>query len=534
MISYNFILYSILDGGSTMAIIIQKCFLAVLLVILVTGCPGSSNLTKVKQAGQATGPLSSGDLIWVKSAGGAGASASARGYGITTLSDNSTVVTGRLQGSVTFGSGEPNQTVLTCVGPFYDSDIFIARYSPDGTLAWAKQAGGSSEDCGYGITTLSDDSIVVTGSFFGSATFGQDEPNQTVLTFSAGSWDIFIARFNPDGTLAWAKRAEGSSSGTQLWGNGITTLSDNSTVITGWFNVSAIFGPGEPNQTTLTTTGFPNIFIACYNPDGTLAWAKRACGDCGVATAGHGITMLSDNSTVVTGQFSGSATFGPGEPNQTVLTSAGIENVFIARYNQDGTLAWAKLAEGASRGFSDEITTLSDNSTVVTGSFSDLVTFGPGEPNQAVLTAVDNFDIFIARYNPDGTLAWAKCAGGTPDNDDGLGITALSDNSTVVTGGFYGSATFGSGEPNQAILTAVDNFDIFIARYNPDGTLAWAKCAGGISYDEYGSGITTLSDNSIVVTGSFQGSATFGQGEPNQTVLTSAGNNDIFIARFNP
>ena len=476
-----------------------------------------------------------GKLIWAKRAGGA---AYDHGYAITTLSDNSTVVTGYFEESATFGPGEPNMTVLTPVGIY--PDIFIARYNPDGTLAWAKRAGGNRSDCGLGITALSDDSTVVTGHFMWPATFGPGEPNQTVLT-SVGGYDIFIARYNTDGTLAWAKRAGGTWEDGYDEGNGITTLSDNSTVVTGCFTGWANFGPGEPNQTVLVSPGDADIdtFIARYNPDGTLAWAKRA-GEWGT-DIGSGITTLSDNSTVVTGWFNGLATFGPGEPNQTVLTSAGYGDIFIARYNPDGALAWAKRAGGASDDNGNGITALSDNSTVVTGYFSWSAIFGPGEPNETVLTTAYYSEVFIARYNPDGTLAWAKRAGGASDGffepDVGTGITTLSDNSTVVTGYFFGSATFGLGESNETVLTSAGGRDIFIARYNPYGTLAWAKRAGGAPGDYFsdqGSSITVLSDNSTVLTGHFGGSATFGPGEPNETVLTSAGDYDIFIARFAP
>ncbi|MCX6645584.1 MAG: hypothetical protein NTY09_04395, partial [bacterium] len=317
-------------------------------------------------------------------------------YGITALSDNSTVITGKYAYSATFGQGEPNQTILTSLG--YTEDIFIARYNPDGTLAWAKSAGGADfDDCGNGITTLSDNSTVVTGYIDGPATFGSGEPNQTVLS-SSGYEDIFIACYNPDGTLAWAKRAGGSCSFDR--GKGITSLSDNSTIVTGMFGESATFGPGEPNQTVLTCAGDYDIFIARYNPDGTLAWAKRAGGVSYYHDWGLGITTLSDNSTVVTGEFWESATFGPGEPNQTVLTSAGVADIFIALYNPDGTLAWAKRAGGGSYDWGNGITTLSDNSTVVTGEFEDSATFGPGEPNETVLTYFGSYDIFIARFEP--------------------------------------------------------------------------------------------------------------------------------------
>ena len=461
-----------------------------------------------------------GSLIWAKRAGGVYDDQS---FGITTLSDNSTVTTGRFWDSATFGPGEINQTVLTSAG---HSDIFIARYNPDGTLAWAKRAGGTSHEIGFGITTLSDNSIVATGCFREIATFGPGETNQTVL-HSVDVEDIFIARYNPDGTLAWAKSAGGPN---RDYGSGITTLSDNAIVVTGYFYSTATFGPGETNQTILTSAGDYDIFIARYNPDGTLSWAKRAGGS--NDDRGEGITTLSDDSTIVTGYFNGSANFGQSEPNQTVLTSFGGQEMFVARYDLDGTLAWAKSAGGTSDDYGCDITKLLDNSAVITGWFSSIAIFGHDEINQTVLISEGDWDAFIARYNPDGTLSWAKRAGGS-SGTAGHGITTLWDNSITITGYFSSSATFGQNELNETVLSSTGGLDIFVARYNLDGTLFWAKSAGG-THDDYGCDITELSDNSTVVTGFFSDSATFGPGEPNETILTSAGYNDIFIARFEP
>jgi uncharacterized delta-60 repeat protein len=467
----------------------------------------------------------SGNLFWAKRAGSAFDDENS--YGVTTLSDSSTVITGMFYKSATFGPGEPNETILVNFEGGYDT--FIARYNSDGNLAWAKHTGGITDDGGMGITSLSDDSTVVTGWFYNSVTFGPGESNQTILT-SAGEDDIFIARYNPDGTLAWAKRAGGESS--IEYGTGITKLSDNSIVATGQFGESATFGPGEPNQTVLTTKGNYDIFIARYNPDGTLAWAKQAGGVCS-EDRGYAITALSDDSTVVTGLFEGIVTFGEGEPNEISLPSAGGIDIFVARYNPDGTLAWAKRAGGPSIYIEcgHGITALSDDSTVVTGQFYQSATFGTGEANQTVLISAGWDDIFIARYNPDGTLAWAKHAGGG-FSELGSGVTALSDDSTVVTGCFAGSATFGLGEPNQTILACDGGWDIFIARYNPDGTLEWVKRAGGEYGVDQGNSITALSDDSSVVTGIFTEYATFGQDEPNEINLFANGGQDIFIARF--
>ncbi len=463
-------------------------------------------------------PSSSGNLLWAKRAGGVLGDI---GFAVTTLSDNSTVMTGIFLGSSTFGPGEANQTVLTATG---GEDLFVAKYNPDGTLAWAKKAGGDYNDEGYGIAALSDNSTVVTGFYNDSAIFGQGEPNATTLN-SAGINDIFVAKYNPNGTLAWAKSAGG---GMPEQGYGVTALSDNTTVVTGVFGGSATFGKGESNSTKLNASGTSDVFVARYNTNGTLAWAKRAGG--GDADVGNSVAALSDNTTVVTGIFAASATFGQGEPNSTTLSSAGVRDAFVARYNANGTLAWAKRAGGASDDYAYAIAALSDNSTVVTGYFTVSATFGPGEANQKVLTAAGAEDVFIARYNSNGSLAWAKSAGGAL-MEFARAVTALSDNSTIVTGRFADSATFGAGETNETVLSVAGINDLFMARYNADGTLAWAKRAGGKGQDQ-ANGVTALTDNSSVVTGYFEGSATFGQGEPGQTVLTTAGSLDIFIARF--
>jgi len=463
-----------------------------------------------------------GHLIWAKRAGGSDLDG---GVGITALSDNSTVLTGIFFDSATFGEGEFAETVLVSDG---DYDIFVARYNSDGTLAWAKQAGGTACEVGSGITALSENSIVLTGMFNESATFGKDEFAETVLV-SNGEQDIFVAQYNPDGSLAWAKRAGGSA---REYGFGITTLSDNSTVLTGYFEASATFGEGETNETILVSCGAGlDIFVARYNPDGSLAWAKRA-GGAGESDQGIEVTTLADDSTVVTGFFTHSAIFGEGETNMTFLDAEAQVSIFVARYNPNGTLAWAKMAGGIGPVYSFGITSLSDNSTAVIGTFSGTVEFGEGEPNETVLESDGIFNIFIAGYNPDGTLAWAKNVGGTGLYFD-LGITSLSDDSLMITGHFRDIATFGEGDPSETVLVSVGEHDIFVARYNPDGTLAWAKRAGGSGRD-YGCGISALSDDSLVVTGRFTYSSSFGLNEPNETILVSAGSFDIFIARFAP
>ena len=409
-----------------------------------------------------------------------------QGYAITSLSDNSSIVTGYFNGTATFGS-----TTLTSAG---SKDVFIAKLDSNGDYVWAKQGGGSSDDTTYGITSLSDNSSIVTGRFSGSATFGS-----TTLT-SAGNDDVFIAKLDSNGNYLWAKRG-GSNSDDK--GYAITSLSDNSSIVTGEFQGTATFG-----STTLTSAGNNDVFIAKLDSNGNYLWAKR--GGSSSDDRGYGITSLSDNSSIVTGFFNGTATFG-----STTLTSAGSYDVFIAKLDSNGNYLWAKRGGSSSDDRGIAITSLSDNSSIVTGYFNGTATFG-----STTLTSAGSKDVFIAKIDGEGNYLWAK-QGGSSSADRGVAITSLSDNSSIVTGDFYGTATFGS-----TTLTSAGDKDVFIAKLDSNGDYLWAKNAGGTGR-EIGRGISVLSDNSTIVTGDFLYSATFGS-----NTLTSAGSYDVFIAKL--
>jgi len=419
----------------------------------------------------------------------------------------------------------PGQLAAYQVG---ELDVF----QPDsGNLIWAKRAGGHSSDQPNAITPLSDNSTIAVGFFEYNAIFGEGEPNETTL-ISEGDWDAFIARYKPDGKLAWAKCIEGVGV-TNAYG--VTALSDDSFLVTGYFTETVTFGEGEPNETTFNAGSYGwCCFIARYNPDGTLVWAKQTKA---WPASGGSLTTLSDDSVVLTGVFWGSVIFGKGEPNETILTETAGGARFIARYNSDGSLVWAKHiadTDTSQTSTSEDVavTTLTDDSVVITGKFEESITFGQGEPNETTLYVyneliTNDWDIFVARYMPDGTLAWVKQASG-PAREAAYAIADLSDNSILVTGYSQSLTTFNPGEIGE---TTLDSAGAFIARYNQDGSLVLVKSISS-NDSTYGFGITALSDDSYVAVGDFIGTTTFGEGEPNETVLDSDGG--FYVARYNP
>ena len=113
-----------------------------------------------------------------------------------------------LSGTATFGAGEANETVLSGCGRRHD--VFVAKYARDGTLLWATSAGGAERRRGASASRRTPRQQLRDRLFLGTATFGAGEANETVLS-SAGSADMFVAKYAPDGTLLWATSAGGAS-----------------------------------------------------------------------------------------------------------------------------------------------------------------------------------------------------------------------------------------------------------------------------------------------------------------------------------
>ncbi|MEA3274538.1 MAG: hypothetical protein U9Q81_04430 [Pseudomonadota bacterium] len=469
------------------------------------------------------------ELLWAKSAGGMDSDG---GRAVTVDADGNGLVSGFFRGSATFGSGEPNETTLDAAG---GDDIFVAKYTPDGMLLWARQAGGTGDfgASGRGIAADEDGNSLVTGDFWGTATFGSGEPNETVLE-SAGSDDIFLAKYTPDGELLWATKAGGNI---YDGGAGVAVDTDGNGLVTGYFFETATFGAGEPNETTLVAVGSSySLFVAKYDRDGGLLWATQAGGAGSVR--GFGIAVDTSANSVVTGDFSGTVTFGAGESNETTLVPAGSYDVFVAKYSVDGSLIWARSDGGPTYDLGYGIAADAAGNSMVTGFIGSDATFGAGEPNETTLEDAGYQDGFTAKYDPDGILLWATQVDAEDNSDaEGHGIATDPAGNGVVTGEFSGIATFGAGEPNETILQAIGYRDIFVAKHDANnGDLLWAAQAGGA--DEVGpsgdSGNAIAVDNlgSSLVTGRFLGTAAFGAGTPNETTLVSAGAEDIFVAKW--
>ena len=426
-------------------------------------------------------------------------------------------VCGHFNGTAFFES-----TILDAQG---GADIFIAKYNSNGVLQWAKRAGGYSDDFAYGISA-NDTEVYITGSFNGASNFNTPFATGSNEIFSAGGYDIFIAKFNSNGDFLWAKR--GGGVGEDVSNSIIIELND--IYITGSFRNTANFNnPSMIGTNQITSSGNTDIFIAKFNSSGDFLWAKRAGGSGADESSGIGVN---GNEVYITGSFRNTANFNtPSVFGFNEIISEGGTDIFIAQYNNNGDFQWAKRAGGTNQDISKDVS-VNGNKIYITGSFSTISNFNtPSAIGSNEIISEGGLDIFLAEYNNFGDFQWAKRAGGTGD-DESRGV-AVFGNDIYITGSFNNNINFNTPSlPGNNEITSIGNKDIFLSQFNNNGDFQWAKRAGGLS-DDIAFGIA-VNLNEINITGSFKITANFNTPSVFGTNdLTSYGDFDILIAQYN-
>ena len=259
----------------------------------------------------------SGNLLWVKNEG---STLGDFAFGVALDPSGSVLVCGEFSSTMTV-----NGTTLLSAGGV---DVFIARYSPDGTLIWIKQAGGTGSDEAQTITTDAAGNIAIAGNFQNTATFGSNSVT------AAGLGDAFIAKYDSSGNNIWVRAGGGNVSFVSDRAYSISADGSDNFYITGEFSGEGTFDGFSVSNTGTSGT---DIFIAKYNSDGEIQWLHHAGGLSD--DKGYAIDADAAGNTFVTG-FADS---GPNVAFDSIsLPPRGNEYVFLAKFNTAGDALYVK------------------------------------------------------------------------------------------------------------------------------------------------------------------------------------------------
>ncbi len=410
-------------------------------------------------------------------------------YGISVDQIGNSYITGSFIKTATFDN-------IKLTGNSYN-DFFIAKYNADGNCIWAKQGdiAINSYSIGNKISVDKNGDSYIVGQFDGTATFGNIS-----LTAANGAECIFIVKYDSGGNCIWAKQT-----GNKVKGISICIDADSNCYITGNFQDTASFG-----NFNLISNDSGSVFIAKYNVNGNCIWAKKDNGSSHSWVQGFGITASTNGNIFITGQFIDTLSFG----NIQLTASNDKDNIFVAKFDSSGNILWAKQSFGT--GFYDNAYGISidaNSNSYISGQFSDTVSF-----DNIQLIAVGNRNAFLTKYDVNGNCLWAKEAIGNYTSSNGISIDSNGD--SYITGQFFNTAKFGSIQ-----LSAGDSANFFIAKYDNNGNIIWAKQSVIVDSNSIakGLGIAVGNNGDCYVTGAFTGTISFGN-----NIISGSG----FVARI--
>ncbi|WP_157068857.1 SBBP repeat-containing protein [Sandaracinus amylolyticus] len=353
------------------------------------------------------------------------------------------------------------------------TDAFLVRYDASGAHAWTRQLGTSSGDLADDVAVDAAGDVYVAGTTPG-ALHGQT---------SAGGTDAFVVRYDASGTAVWTRQL-GAVAGNEH-GHAVAVDASGNVFLAG---VTSGTFPGE------TRGGSSDAFVASYDASGTLRWTRQL-GSTGNEQA-LGVAVDASGNAYVVGHTDGTL---PGQ------TRAGDNDLFVARYDASGTLAWTRQLGSTDGDSARDVAVDATGHAYVTG-----YTLG-ALPEQ---TSVGGADAFLLRFDASGTLVWTRQLGST-GYDVAQAVAVDAHGNAYVVGETLGVF------PGQ---TNAGNSDAFVAHHDASGALLRSQQLGTTGPD-YAHGVAVGSDGGVHVAGDTGG--TF----PDQT---NAGGTDLFVARILP
>lgn len=240
---------------------------------------------------------------------------------------------------------------------------------------------------------------------------------------------------------------------------------------------------------------------------------------------GNSIALDLNNNIYIAGEYNDVADFDPGSASST-FTSAGLSDLFFAKYDANGNYLWAKSIGTPDRETVNSISVDKFGNSYITGYFEGNADFDPGIGVATLSPVGPGRDFFFAKYDASGNYIWAKNLGGG-NTDIGTSLTLDSIGNLYITGYFSQTLDFDPG-PGTATLSGASQ-GIFFAKYDTNGNYVWANSLHSTGWNE-GQCIKLDKAANLYITGFFSNTIDFDPGSGVSNL--NGGSQSIYFAKY--
>lgn len=336
-----------------------------------------------------------------------------------------------------------------------------------------------------------DDALIAvdtSGNIYCSGAY-KDSINIDNITLdgSSNQYTQFLAKFTTTGELVWAKNITSAAPGYYMYYEAVDIDADNHIMMAGSFNQDDVLFDQLPIHNSNNSGTSFDYFVARFKPDGNALWASSG-GSPDRHDFARSICISSADAFYV----------GTTYVDTGVVVNGG--QISIYKYDNAGIVAWNEVINSPTGLGFGAITTDSEGDLYLTGSHSGML-----ELDSLVLDEAGR-GCFVVKYNQMGDAIWLRS--GTSNATDvsvfTTGVVVDQAGTVSISGAYvYSFVTPVTTLTFDTItLTLQGNRDAFLAQYHNDGSVAAAMSIGGI-YSDFSSGLNAMSNGTIYYTGSF-------------------------------
>ena len=426
------------------------------------------------------------------------------GTNVDIAMDNSgnTYVLGHFSYTSDLDPGSANYP-LTSNGDF---DIFIVKLTSAGDFVWAKQVGGTAQELASNIETDQNGNVYFTGTFKGTVDF--DPGAGTVnLTAIGTSTDIFFSKLDTDGNFVWVKVLANSDNESV----NIMEVHGSQLFLTGSFKNAMDFDPNA-GSTQLSALQY-SAFLAVYDLDGNLAWAKMVGGNSSNDFVGSSNVSVDPSGNIYTSaSFLGTVDANPGAGVLNLTASSGYDG-YLSKLDSNGNLIWAKHLTGNNNQMIVGLE--ADAGAVYFGGYiADTTDFDMGPGTALLSNGGGAYTGYVGKLDAFGNFQWVQSVGSNK------GVAALETDSQ---GNVYSVANYSTN----------GYFDVTLQKYSGSGNSIWTKQFGSAS-DDRGLNILLTPTTDLYTVGNFSGSSSVDFNTESGQFYMSPSNGAGYILKLSP
>lgn len=245
---------------------------------------------------------------------------------------------------------------------------------------------------------------------------------------------------------------------------------------------------------------------------------------------GRAITHDADENTYVAGSFMGRISLTSAFGQKLSVVSNGGNDIFLAKYNEEGGLLWIKSIGSDENDLNDQLTWRPHLAADSAGNlyfgctYYDTLDIDPGS-NTQLIEPLGGSDFFILKLNEDGELIWAHSFG-SEENDELKGLKFHPNNQLIAVGNLGSKMDF---DPLYGDFNAGSERDFFVLSLDPEsGAFNWVKTFGDPVFKEQVLDLAISDSGELFMSGRFEQFIVFDPRYP-KSRLFSNGTSDDFI-----